>query len=445
MEYEKDLIKKITLRLIPFVMVLYTVAYVDRSAIGFAQLHMGTDIGLGSAAYGFGAGLFFLAYFLFEVPSNWIMPRFGPRKWFVRILVSWGLITLLMAFAKGPSSFYILRFLLGAAEAGFYPGMLYFITLWYPQRHRTKATGIFVMAAPLAFLVMSPLAGFLLGVRGLGMVGWQWLFIVVGGVAMLMAIPTWLYLPDSPRDAKWITAEEETWIENELKKDASELHQVDHSNPLRALLNKKVLIFAVLFFPSTVGVYGLSYWLPQVIKGFGNSDIATGWLTDIPFVFALIGIWLTSRWASRFRENWIPLAVIFAGGAVGIGLSGVLKSPTAQLAALSLAAFCLYSIAGVFWALPTRWLMGATAAVGIAAINSFGNLGGFVGPYIVGLIAQSTGSTRMGMYFLAVVLLLGAAGTMLVKRSLGHENTLAERSVADKGYHSRNGRVRPGA
>jgi MFS family permease len=422
MEYEKALIKKITLRLVPLVMVMYTVAYVDRSAIGFAQIHMGTDLGISSAAYGFGAGLFFLAYFLFEVPSNMILPRFGPRKWFVRILVSWGLVTVLMAFARGPNSFYILRFLLGAAEAGFYPGILYYITLWYPQRHRTKATGIFVMAAPLAFLIMSPVAGYLLGVQGLGMVGWQWLFIVVGGAAMLMAIPTWLYLPDSPQGAKWINPEEETWIKDELRKDASELHQVDHGNPLRALLNKKVLVFAVLFFPSTVGVYGLSYWLPQVIKGFGNSDIATGWLTDIPYVFALIGILLTSRWASKFKENWIPLSVIFTGGAIGIGMSGVLQSPAGQLAALSVAAFCLYSIAGVFWALPTRFVMGATAAVGIAAINSFGNLGGFVGPFAVGLIAQSTGSTRAGMYFLSAVLLLGAAGTLLAKRSLGEKD-----------------------
>jgi nitrate/nitrite transporter NarK len=258
------------------------------------------------------------------------------------------------------------------------------------------------------------------------MVGWQWLFIVVGGAAMLMAIPTWFYLPDSPRDAKWIDAEEETWIANELKKDAIELHQVDHGNPFRALLNKKVLIFAALFFPSTVGVYGLSYWLPQVIKGFGNTDLATGWLTDIPYVFALIGILVTSRWASKFQENWIPLSVIFAGGAIGIGMSGVLQSPAGQLAALSVAAFCLYSIAGVFWALPTRFVMGATAAIGIAAINSFGNLGGFVGPFVVGMIAESTGSTRAGMYFLSAVLLLGAVGTLLVKRSMGEKGKPSE-------------------
>lgn len=415
MDIEKSLTRKITLRIIPFVMVLYTAAYVDRSAVGFAQLHMTTDIGVDSAAYGFGAGLFFLAYFLFEVPSNWIMPKVGPRRWFARILVSWGLITALMAAAQGPISFYILRFLLGAAEAGFYPGILYYLTEWYPQRNRTKATGVFVMAAPLAFLVMSPLAGWLLGVTGLGLVGWQWLFVVVGGVAVLLAIPTLLFLHDNPRTAPWITAEEAAWIDAELEKDRQELGQVDHGNPFKALLDKNVLLFAALFFPSTVGIYGLSYWLPQVVKKFANSDLHTGLLTAVPYIFALIGIWITSRWAARFSENWIPLATIFAGAAVGIGFSTLVASPVAQLACLSLAAFCLYSIAGVFWALPTLYVVGATAAVGIAAINSFGNLGGFVGPYVVGVIVQSTGTTKVGMLFLAVVLLLGAAGTLAAK------------------------------
>jgi len=412
---EKALTAKITWRIIPFVMVLYTVAYVDRSAVGFAQLHMGTDIGINAAAYGLGAGLFFLGYFLFEVPSNWILPKVGPRKWFARILITWGIITAAMAFATGPTTFYILRFLLGVAEAGFYPGILYYITLWFPQRNRTRATGSFVMAAPLAFLIMSPLAGWLLGVNRFGLVGWQWLFIVVGVVAVLLAIPTLLFLKDSPREAEWITEEEATWIDTELAKDKARYGLVDHANPFKALLTKPVIIFALLFFPSTVGVYGLSYWLPQVIKKFGNSDLITGWLTAIPYVFALIGIYITSRWASRFRENWIPLAAIFLVSAVGVGASALVANPAAQLACLSLAAFGLYSIAGVFWALPTRFVVGATAAVGIAAINSFGNLGGFVGPYVVGLVVQSTGSTQNGMLFLAAVLVVGAIATLAVR------------------------------
>lgn len=429
MEFEKALTSKITWRIIPFVMVLYTVAYVDRSAVGFAQLHMGADIGIDAAAYGFGAGLFFLAYFLFEVPSNWILPKVGPRKWFARILLTWGLITALMAAAQGPISFYILRFLLGAAEAGFYPGILYYLTLWFPQRNRTKATGSFVMAAPLAFLIMSPLAGVLLGVRGLGMVGWQWLFIVVGAAAMVMAIPTLVFLKDTPRVAPWISDEEATWIEAELDKDKQALAQVDHHNPFRALLDRNVIVFALLFFPSTVGVYGLSYWLPQVVKRFAHSDVETGLLTAVPYIFALIGIWITSRWASRFRANWIPLATIFLISAVGIGVSAVVDAPVLQLASLSLAAFGLYSIAGVFWALPTQFVIGATAAVGIAAINSFGNLGGFVGPYVVGMIAQATGSTKSGMLFLSVVLLIGCLGTFAARAYL--ERKKAPRRVAE--------------
>lgn len=423
---EKQLTSKITWRIIPFVMVLYTVAYVDRSAVGFAQLHMGADIGIDAAAYGLGAGLFFLGYFLFEVPSNFILPKVGPRKWFARILLTWGFITALMAAAQGPITFYALRFLLGAAEAGFYPGILYYITLWYPQRHRTKATGSFVMAAPLAFLVMSPLAGWLLGVNGLGMVGWQWLFIVVGGVAMVMAIPTLLFLKDNPHEAEWITAEEAEWIDTELEKDKASLGLVDHKNPFQALLDKKVLTFALLFFPSTVGVYGLSFWLPTVIKQFGTSDFVTGWLTAIPYLFALLGIYLTSRWASHFKENWIPLSVIFLISAIGIASSSLVASPVLRLVCLSVAAFGLYSIAGVFWALPTRFVVGATAAVGIAAINSFGNLGGFIGPYIVGLITKATGSTQTGMLFLAAVLLVGAIGTLVVQRAFKGSNAKVE-------------------
>lgn len=423
---EKQLTSKITWRIIPFVMVLYTVAYVDRSAVGFAQLHMGADIGIDAAAYGLGAGLFFLGYFLFEVPSNFILPKVGPRKWFARILLTWGFITALMAAAQGPITFYALRFLLGAAEAGFYPGILYYITLWYPQRNRTKATGSFVMAAPLAFLVMSPLAGWLLGVNGLGMVGWQWLFIVVGGVAMVMAIPTLLFLKDNPHEAEWITAEEAEWIDAELEKDKASLGLVDHKNPFQALLDKKVLTFALLFFPSTVGVYGLSFWLPTVIKQFGTSDFVTGWLTAIPYLFALLGIYLTSRWASHFKENWIPLSAIFLISAIGIASSSLVASPVLRLVCLSVAAFGLYSIAGVFWALPTRFVVGATAAVGIAAINSFGNLGGFIGPYIVGLITKATGSTQTGMLFLAAVLLVGAIGTLVVQRAFKGSNAKVE-------------------
>jgi sugar phosphate permease len=419
---EHALIKKITWRIVPFVMVLYTIAYIDRSVIGYAKLQMSTDIGLSDAAFGLGAGLFFLAYFLFEVPSNYLLPKVGPRIWFARILFTWGLITALTALTTSTSMFYILRFLLGVAEAGFYPGVLYYLTFWFPQRHRTKATGTFVLAAPIAFLVMSPLAGSILGMDLFGLRGWHWLFVISGLAAMLAAIPTLKWLRDTPRTAPWITAREADWLEEQLERDRVELGQESHANPLKALGSKYVWVFALLFFPSTVGIYGLSFWVPTVVSAFSGSDVATGWLSAIPYLFGVVGIFVTSRLASLMRENWVPLIVIYIGSAVGILLSALAPSGLLQLAAMSMAAFFLYSVAGVFWALPTRYLVGATAAVGIAFVNSFGNIGGFVGPYVVGAVSEATGKAANGMYFLGAVLFLGAIGSAIGMRAWAGRN-----------------------
>nr|WP_281392381.1 MFS transporter [Brachybacterium halotolerans] len=407
-------------------MVLYTIAYIDRSVIGYAKLQMSTDIGLGDAAFGLGAGLFFLAYFLFEVPSNYLLPKVGPRIWFARILFTWGLITALTALTTSTGMFYVLRFLLGVAEAGFYPGVLYYLTFWFPQRHRTKATGTFVLAAPIAFLVMSPLAGTILEQGWLGLRGWHWLFIISGLAAMVAAVPTLKWLRDSPRTAPWMSSSEAQWIEDQLEQDRVEFGQQSHANPLKALGSKYVWVFALLFFPSTVGIYGLSFWLPTVVSAFSGSDEATGWLSAIPYVFGVIGIFATSRLASRMRENWVPLIVIYAGSALGIFLSAIAPSGGLQLAAMSMAAFFLYSVAGIFWALPTRYLVGATAAVGIAFVNSFGNIGGFVGPYAVGAVSEATGSATNGMYFLGVVLVLGMIGAAIGMRAWAGKNPQAE-------------------
>ncbi|VDG77182.1 major facilitator family transporter [Actinobaculum suis] len=419
---ETALIRKLMLRIIPFIMVLYTIAYIDRSVVGFAKLQMSVDIGLTESAYGLGAGLFFLGYFIFEVPSNYVLPKFGPRKWFARILVTWGLVTMATALTPNTTIFYILRFLLGVSEAGFYPGVLYYITLWFPQRHRTRATGMFVMAAPLAFLIMNPLAGWLLDAGWLGLRGWHWMFIICGGAAVIAAIPTLFLLHDTPREAPWISEAEATWIETELEKDKNQLGQVEHKNPLAAMGSKYVWAFAFIFLPTTIGVYGLSFWVPSIVAQFADSGTSIGFYSTIPYLFGILGIWVTSHWASRFKENWIPLTVIFLGAALGTGLAGWVESPAAQLAAMSLAAFCLYSLAGVFWPLPTRYLVGATAAIGIAFINSFGNLGGFIGPYLVGAISDATGSPKNGMYFIAAVLVVGALLTLWIKHLWAGQN-----------------------
>ncbi|MGK4188168.1 MFS transporter [Rothia koreensis] len=419
---EQALIKKITWHIVPFVMILYIIAYIDRSVIGYAKLQMSADIGLSDSAFGLGAGLFFLAYFLFEVPSNYVLPKVGPRIWFARILFTWGLITALTALTTSSGVFYVLRFLLGVAEAGFYPGVLYYLTFWFPQRHRTRATGTFVLAAPIAFLVMSPLAGTILGLDWFGLRGWPWLFVLSGAAAMVAAVPTLIWLRDAPRKAPWLTSREADWLENELEQDRERFGQQSHDNPLKALGSRYVWVFAVLFFPSTVGIYGLSFWMPTVVSSFSGSDANTGWLSAIPYLFGVIGIFVTSRLASKLRENWVPLILIYLGSAVGIFWAGFSGSGTVQLAAMSVAAFFLYSVAGVFWALPTRYLAGATAAVGIAFVNSFGNIGGFVGPYVVGAVSDATGNAANGMHFLGIVLVLGAVGSFVGMRAWAGKN-----------------------
>lgn len=418
-EFQTATIKKVTRRLIPLLILFYVLAFVDRSAIGFAKLTMNADLGLSEAMYGLGAGLFFIGYFLFEVPSNLLMHRFGARKWFARILLTWGLITALMAFAQGPVSFYILRFLLGAAEAGFFPGVIFYLTLWYPAKFRKSATSQFVLAQPIALMLMAPLAGWMLGLSGFGMQGWQWLFIVVGVAAMLGAVPCLKYLTDRPKNADWLAPQEAQWIEDQLTRDAAESGAADHKNPLRALLDKRVLLLGFVYVLLCTGVYGLGFWLPTVIKAFGVSNMVTGLLTMIPYVAAIAGLLFTAWAVKRYNGNYLPLAIAFGGSAVGMFMSTVFSQPTLQLVFLSLCAFFIFPTTSTFWPIPSSILVGATAAAGIAAINSIGNLGGFVGPYIVGAIADATGSTRYGMVFLSGCLALACVMVGVVKATLG--------------------------
>jgi len=409
--------RKITFRLLPLLILLYTVAYVDRSAVGFAQLTMGTDIGIDAAAFGLGSGLFFLGYFLFEVPSNMLMRKTGARVWFFRILLSWGIVTMLTAFIWNEWSFYVVRFLLGVCEAGFYPGVIVYLATWFPHRNLTKATGRFVVAAPLAFVILSPLAGWLVSISGGGMDGWQWLFIVVGGVAVLCAFVDLAFLPKSPQTVHWLTDDEKNYVESELEKDKVEMGLTDTRNPLRSLVDPRVLIFSAVFFCQAAGVYGLSFWLPQVIKAFNVTDWQVGLLTDIPYLCALVAVFWAAGWVNKhFKWNWKPLIVILVIAGVFIALSAAMPVPALQLIALAIVAMAAYNVAGVFWQLPNGILTGATAAVGIAAINSIGNLGGFVGPYAVGLLTKWTGNTKAGMFLLGGIFILGAILTPVAKR-----------------------------
>ena len=416
MDFEKDVIRKATFKLIPALVILYLVAYIDRAAVGFAHLHMGADVGIGDAAYGLGAGLFFIGYFLFEVPSNLLLDKFGARKWFARILLTWGLITMAMALIQGPHSFYILRFLLGVAEAGFFPGVLYLITQWYPVRHRGKIMGMFILSQPIAMMVAGPLAGALLGMDGIAnMHGWQWLFVMVGLPAVLLSLPTLLYLPDNISAVKWLSNEQKNWLKNELVKDEAEYDQTRHGNPLHALKDKRVLTLALYYLPVTLSIYGLNLWLPTIIKQFsGGSDLQVGFLSSIPYIFGIIGLLIIPRSTDKLNDRYGHLSFLYALGACGMFFSAWLTSPVMQLIALSVVAFALFSTTAVFWTLPGRFLTGARAAAGIALINSVGNLGGYIGPFGIGLLKQYTGNMASGLYFLTIVMIFGLILTYFV-------------------------------
>ncbi|EDT05460.1 major facilitator superfamily MFS_1 [Burkholderia ambifaria IOP40-10] len=416
---ERQLTRLLTRKLVPFLALIYVVAYVDRTVVGFAKLHMNAAIGLGDAAYGLGAGLFFIGYFLCEVPSNLALGRFGARVWFARILATWGVITIAMALVQGPASFYVLRFLLGAAEAGLYPGILYFLTQWFPMRDRARVIGLLVLAQPLAGIVTGPLAGWLLSTHGwFGLSDWQTLFVVSGLPAVLLAWPTLRLLPESPAHARWLNDDQRRWIARQLAADRDTYRPASHGNPLAALRDRRVLLLAALFLPFPLCIYGLSLWLPTIIHAFGAGNAATGLLSAVPYLFAVVGLLVVPRHSDRKRERYWHIVVVSAAAAVTMAASAWVRQPALQFAFICLTAFSLYSIQAVVWALPGEFLTGTSAAVGIAAINSLANLGGYFGPYGIGLIKASTGSLAAGLYFLAATLLFAVLMTFVVRAAL---------------------------
>ncbi len=350
---EQRIMSLLVRRLIPFLALIYVVAYIDRSVVGFAKLHMNAAVGISDASYGLGAGLFFIGYFLCEVPSNLALERFGARVWFARILFTWGVITMLMSLVSGPASFYVLRFLLGAAEAGLYPGILYFLTKWFPMRHRARIIGLLVLAQPLAGILTGPVAGFVLSTHGVfGLSNWQTLFVLSGLPAVLLCVPTLRVLPESPANAKWLAASDRAWIERELAADSASYGLQSHGNPLAALKDKRVLLLALLFLPFPLSIYGLSLWLPTIIKAFGVTDAVTGLLSAVPYLFAVVGLCVVPRHSDRKRERYWHIVVVSGAAAITMALSAWTHTPALQFLFICLTAFSLYSIQAVVWALP---------------------------------------------------------------------------------------------
>jgi MFS family permease len=377
--------RKLTLRLIPFLILIYFIAYVDRSNVAVAKLTLQADIGLSDAAYGLGAGLFFIGYFFFEVPSNLALARFGARRWITRIMITWGLIAMAFALTNNEITFYILRFLLGAAEAGLFPGLIYLLTQFYPANRRTAVFGFLIFGNPLASIIGAPLMGLILLMDGFGgLTGWQWVFIVTGAPAVALAFVVLRTLPDSPNHAKWLTDAEKQLINDELAKDAA-TDVTPHGNPLRALKDKRILFMSALYIAFPIAGLGLGLWLPTIIADLGadNTTIA------------------------------IPCLI---GAAAFIGLVVLPSQPVVHLTLLCIATAGLLSSQPIALSLPSRVLTGAFFAVGIATINSIANVGGFIGPFVVGALKESTGDINASMLFLAGVLVFAAVMALIARR-----------------------------
>jgi ACS family tartrate transporter-like MFS transporter len=380
---------------------------------------MNADIGLSALMFSFGAGIFFIGYALFEVPSNLILARVGPRLWITRIMITWGVVCVAMMAVHSPMSFYGLRFLLGVAEAGFFPGIIYYLTDWFPQKQRARAVSWFMIAIPLSIVVGGPLAGILLGLDGrLGLAGWQWLFLVEGLPAVLLGFVVLLFLDDKPEDARWLADEQKAWLVREIRSEqrrARERHQV---GILAALRHPVVLALGFINLALQSGSYGLAIWMPQILKGFGGlSNLQVGFISAIPFAFAAVGMVLIGRRSDRTGERIGHLAATLFVASAGFAASALVKSPLPALVALTVTAVADLGGRGPFWALPSRFLAGASSAAGIALINTFGAVGGVVGPNLIGVMKQVTSDYTAGLLLLAGFVLTGAFATLALRRA----------------------------
>lgn len=404
-------ISKVTKRLLPFLLLMYVLAFLDRANVGFAKKAFQADTGLSDAAFALGASIFFLSYALFEVPSNIIMHKVGARIWMARIMITWGLISAAMMFAHDETTFYILRVLLGAAEAGFFPGVILYLTYWFPSFARGRAMGLFYFGAPLAFIFGSPLSGLLLEFQGLGgLHGWQWMFMVEGLLASVVGIWAFFYLDNRPADAKWLSQSEKEELTKAL--DAEESYKTSHgpAHLFSAMRNMRVLHFALIYFLIQMSVYGVVFYLPtQVANLLGTKvGLEVGLVSAIPWVCALIAAYVLPRMSDASGERRGYAATILAVSGIGIAASVATASPTVSLIALCFAAAGFIAVQPIFWTFPTDYLGGVAAAGGIALINSLGALGGFVAPNVKTWAEAAFASQAAGLYLLAGTTLLGA-------------------------------------
>jgi len=413
--FESKTYAKVGRRLIPFLMLCYLGAYLDRVNVGFAKLQMLNDLHFSETVYGMGAGIFFLGYFLFEVPSNLILHRVGARRWLARIMLTWAVISASFVFVKSPTAFYVLRFLLGVAEAGFAPGVILYLTYWFPSARRAKALSLFFMAIPLAGIIGGPLSGAILhSLHGvMAMAGWKWLFLLEAVPSLVLGVAILLYLDDGIARAKWLTDTEKALLARNVAGD--DAHKTAHLSVKEFIGDRRLWLMASIYFCVVLGQYGLTFWLPTLIRKSGVADpLWVGVFTAIPYLCAIAALPLVGMSADRSRERRFHLAIPMLVAAAGFATLPVLGSVTASIICLSIAAAGILASSSQFWSLPTALLGGMSAAAGIAAVNCFANLAGFFSPAIVGWLNDLTGRSTAGLIFISVAVTLGAFLVFLV-------------------------------
>jgi MFS family permease len=413
---EAETLRAVTVRLVPLLMALYFVNFLDRTNLGIAKAEISADLQLSATMFGLASGIFFIGYVLVEVPSNLALVRFGARRWLARIAVSWGIVAVAIAFAPNAGTLLVLRFLLGVAEAGLFPGVVFYLSQWFPAAYRARVVGVFMLAVPVASAVGTPLAAWLIqtghGVWGLA--GWRFMMICVGLPAVLLGLVCWFYLTDRPADAHWLNTAQRRWLTDTLAAEERQIN-TQYRFPLRrTLTSPRVWALAIVYFAVAYGLYALAFFLPSIVAGFRKtfgvqlSLLQVGFITAVPYVFGAVAMFLWSRHADRTREHVWHVAIPLLLGGLAIPMALYLRHPVAVMVPVVIAAMGIFAALPVFWALPSRFLTGAAAAAGIGLINSLGNLGGFAAPYATGALEDLTGTNKAGMWAVGILLVLGS-------------------------------------
>lgn len=419
-ELEARVMRRISRRILPFVMLLYFISFLDRVNVGFAAFTMKKAIGLSPAAYGLGGGLFFIGYFLFEVPSNLALYRIGARVWIARVMVTWGIVSACSAFVTGPHSFYALRFLLGVAEAGFFPGIILYLSIWFPIRYRAIAAAAFMAAAPLSTAIGSPISGALMELpRFAGLSNWQWLYLIEAVPAVVLGFIVLKILTDKPEDAAWLAAEEREWLVGKLKSErtnTASMHGGGLTSAWRKMCDLRVLALSLIYLGTSAGLYTLGLWAPLILRQFKFSSLETGWINALPSVVAVLAMTLWARHSDQTLERTWHVVIPCAAACLGFIWAGSTHTAIGVICALVVVNVGISAAKAPLWAMASTFMSGAGAAAGIAMINSIGNLGGFIGPYMIGWIKGKTGSYTGGLYVVGATLALSAVLTLLLSR-----------------------------